>query len=410
MQKKKLEETLSTMSQESIERFDPAKEWPLISHGLPYPEAIARHLTQTLHCKRPFLIVSKSLSRDPEIVERLKNALDKEKGEKGDSIQLVGIQPGMQSHTYYSEVLDIARRVSEAGADSLVTIGGGSLVDGSKAISLVGLLKLSLDDNYIRVQPCQAYYLLHEPSLLHMKMARRPLPRLTSMTCTIKQALANDAITNHEALDTLLRASNTLRRHPQHHPTPENTITVHPPHLPIISVPTTLSAGDFNPGGGATNDQTHYKQSFYPPPKFNGERRDSSSSSSSVHVIVLDPLLTTSTPERVWLGTGMRAVDHCVETICSSNPYDDEEGTPSSVRGLKRLVSGLLRTRRAPGDVEARLECLLGAGDSMRASIIHGVHVGESFFAYIMYPSLFTLSIPKPSITKAGIGSVLIDV
>lgn len=122
------------MPQESTERFNPSKEWPLITHGLPYPEAIARHLTQTLHCKRPFLIISRSLSRNPEIVERLQEALGKEDG----NAKIAGVRPGMLPHTYYSEILEISRKVNETAADSIVTIGGGSLVDGAKAISLVG--------------------------------------------------------------------------------------------------------------------------------------------------------------------------------------------------------------------------------------------------------------------------------
>lgn len=131
------------MAQESTEQFDAAKEWPLISHGLPYPEAIARHLRQTLNCERPFFIISRSLSRNSETVENLKQALttgsqDAREGED-DAIQIAGIHPGMQPHTYYSEVLEVASKIKEAEADSIVTVGGGSLVDGAKAISLVGL-------------------------------------------------------------------------------------------------------------------------------------------------------------------------------------------------------------------------------------------------------------------------------
>lgn len=78
----------------------------------------------------------------------------------------------------------------------------------------------------------------------------------------------------------------------------------------------------------------------------------------------------------MWLSTGLRAVDHCVETICSSNP--SPEGTEHSLRGLKLLIPGLLRTKQEPGDLEARLRCQLGAAESMRAANLYGVKVGTS--------------------------------
>ena len=88
-----------------------------------------------------------------------------------------------------------------------------------------------------------------------------------------------------------------------------------------------------------------------------------------------DPALTRTTPERVWLSTGLRAVDHCVETICSSNP--NEGGTAHSLKGIGLLIPGLLRTKRDPGDDEARLRCQLGAAESMKATNLFGVRVGR---------------------------------
>lgn len=65
-----------------------------------------------------------------------------------------------------------------------------------------------------------------------------------------------------------------------------------------------------------------------------------------------------------------------METICSSNP--NPEGTKHSLRGLKLLLPGLLRTKQEPGDLEARLRCQLGAAESMRAANLYGVKVGTS--------------------------------
>jgi maleylacetate reductase len=36
--------------------------------------------------------------------------------------------------------------------------------------------------------------------------------------------------------------------------------------------------------------------------------------------IILDPAITKYTPEKLWLGSGTRAMDHGIEAICSSRP------------------------------------------------------------------------------------------
>lgn len=122
------------MDQETIERFNPAQEFPVINYGLPYPEALARQLSTTLQCSRPFIIISKSLTQKTDALQRLNAGLD------NGAVKVAGIHMGMRSHTYYSEVLDVAGKVKAAGADSVVTIGGGSLTDAAKAIVLVSSL------------------------------------------------------------------------------------------------------------------------------------------------------------------------------------------------------------------------------------------------------------------------------
>lgn len=78
------------------------------------------------------------------------------------------------------------------------------------------------------------------------------------------QALAN-GVNNFDELDLLFRTSLALRLNK---PMPENAPkTVHNSVIPVVSVTTTLSAGEFNPPGGATNDATHHKQLFQNPGK-----------------------------------------------------------------------------------------------------------------------------------------------
>lgn len=174
--------------------------------------------------------------------------------------------------------------------------------------------------------------------------------------------LANGVSTLDE-MDKLFNKSNAYRNK-YVLPAGEALPTIHPPRLPVICIPTTLSAGEFNPPGGATHDETRHKQLFFPP------------NNRGPQILIMDPALTQTTPERVWLSTGLRAVDHCVETICSSNPK--AEGTESSLRGIRLLLPGLLRAKRDGSDSKARLRCQLGAAESMKASVIYGVHVGGS--------------------------------
>jgi len=90
---------------------------------------------------------------------------------------------------------------------------------------------------------------------------------------------------------------------------------------------------------------------------------------------VLDPAMTVHTPEWLFLSTGIRAVDHCVEGICSNeaHPYADAQ----ALRGLTLLTQGLPRVKADPSDLQARLDCQLGSWLSM-APLASGVPMGAS--------------------------------
>merc|ERR1712039_164448 len=74
--------------------------------------------------------------------------------------------------------------------------------------------------------------------------------------------------------------------------------------------------------------------------------------------VVFAPSLTTYTPEWLWLSTGMRAVDHCVEGYCSidANVYSDAQATAA----LRLLIPSLQRCVVDAGDLSARLNCQVG--------------------------------------------------
>ena len=77
-----------------------------------------------------------------------------------------------------------------------------------------------------------------------------------------------------------------------------------PPDVPQIAIPTTLSGGDFNPSAGATDTRTMLKE-IYRHPRL------------VPSVIILDPAVTVRTPQWLWLSSGIRALDHAVETVCA---------------------------------------------------------------------------------------------
>jgi len=91
--------------------------------------------------------------------------------------------------------------------------------------------------------------------------------------------------------------------------------------------------------------------------------------------VILDPAITVHTPEWLWLSTGIRAVDHCVEGVCSNeaNPYADAQ----ALKGLALLASGLPRVKADPKDLAARLECQIGTWLSM-GPLASGVPMGAS--------------------------------
>lgn len=137
-----------------------------------------------------------------------------------------------------------------------------------------------------------------------------------------------------------------------------------PSTIPIISVPTSLSAGEYSDYAGGTEDQSHRKYMFYPPLR-------------GPALVILDPELVETTPDSIWLSTGVRAIDHCVETLCAvgiSTPESDELAR----KALGRLVPGLLRCKKNRADRDASLQCQLGSVDAMAACIIISFKLGAS--------------------------------
>ena len=69
-----------------------------------------------------------------------------------------------------------------------------------------------------------------------------------------------------------------------------------------IAIPTTLSAGEYTHAGGVTDEKTLVKSGVSDP-------------RLQPRTVINDPELTLETPDWLWIATGMRALDHAIETI-----------------------------------------------------------------------------------------------
>lgn len=124
-----------------------------------------------------------------------------------------------------------------------------------------------------------------------------------------------------------------------------NIPAVKSPPMRQILVPTTLSGADFSAIGAAIDENTRIKH-LYTGREICGD------------AVILDPAVTVHTPEWLWLSTGMRAVDHAVETLCSKAPQPLTDAT--AIHALGMLARSSRATRRDPNDLDARLDSQMG--------------------------------------------------
>jgi alcohol dehydrogenase class IV len=116
--------------------------------------------------------------------------------------------------------------------------------------------------------------------------------------------------------------------------------------LPHISLPTTLSAAELSGLAGFTTEGEHEKVGLR-------------SAALIPPVVVYDAELTLDTPLELWLSTGIRAVDHAVETLLASGSHPLSDAL--ALEALRLLSASLRATRADPAEVEARTQSQLGA-------------------------------------------------
>jgi maleylacetate reductase len=260
--------------------------------GKPAAEAIAEEADR-IGAKRVFLLVGGTLNRETDEVRKVEAAL-------GD--RFCGLHDTMPAHSPRHAVVACANAAREAGADLLVTFGGGSVTDGGKAVTIC--LKHGISDE----DGMEAY----------------------------RTVVGEDGKRVFPSYDA--------------------------PDVRQVAVPTTLSGGEFNARAGVTDTRVRLKQSY-------------------VHrgivpvSVILDGAVTRHTPEWLFLSTGIRAVDHAVETYLSLDANDFWDG--AALHALRLLGEGLPRVKADPEDIEARQKCLMGAWLSM-TGIVSGTRLGAS--------------------------------
>src|SRR5258707_6603733 len=94
--------------------------------GHPAAEAIVAQMDR-LGAARAFLMVSGTLNRQTDEIEKIRKAL---------GARCVGTFDAMPPHTPREAVIEAARQARAAKADLIVTVGGGSITDGAKAVQL----------------------------------------------------------------------------------------------------------------------------------------------------------------------------------------------------------------------------------------------------------------------------------
>jgi alcohol dehydrogenase len=115
-----------------------------------------------------------------------------------------------------------------------------------------------------------------------------------------------------------------------------------------IAIPTTLSAGEFTPAGGVTDESSKVKGGVADP-------------RLQARSVILDPTLTVETPAWLWASTGMRALDHAVEGSYSTRHQLVTDTL--ATKAIAILNAHLLPSLQTHGDdeLEHRLQCQLAA-------------------------------------------------
>ncbi|MDX2156307.1 MAG: iron-containing alcohol dehydrogenase [Hyphomicrobiaceae bacterium] len=263
-----------------------------IVFGQPLEQAILAEAAR-YGAKRLFLTSTRSLARLAD--GPLQRAI------KALGPVCVGTHTEIASHSPREDVIAGTAKARAAEADLLVAIGGGSVIDATKAMLMCLWLGL---DSIEAMEPYRA------------------------------------GIDGAEG-----------RR-----------VTAPPAPIRMLAVSTTLSASEFTSTAGITLSATNSKQSFL-------------HRLMAPRSVILDPAATLDTPQWLLFATGIRAVDHAVESYC--NPQANMATEAHSLQGLRLLHRSLPRIKADPSSLEARMEAQFGMWQAIAPSV-SGVGSGAS--------------------------------
>ncbi|KAF7331652.1 ATP-dependent DNA helicase PIF1 [Mycena kentingensis (nom. inval.)] len=216
-------------------------------------------LMRVLNVKKGLIVTGRSLYTKTDVVSKIEAILTAQDA-------FAGVFTEMGEHTPVAGINACIKILEETGADFLVSLGGGSPIDGSKAVRFRFMEKTG---------------------------ATGPIPQ--------------------------------------------------------IAIPTTLSAAEYSIGAGYT-DETGAKVAV-------------SHQQLAPAGIILDAELTLATPTRLWTSTGIRAVDHCVESLY--RPLVSPPAKNLCYAALADLFKYLPISQADPTDVEARGKLLIAAWMSL---------------------------------------------
>lgn len=264
--------------------------------GKPAAESVLE-IAEAQDAKNVFILASHFLRNNTEEIAKIEKALGS---------RHAATWSGIPPHAPRKSVIEATRAARNANIDLMITVGGGSVTDAGKIITL--LLKHGVDkpEDMERLR----VYVTEDGQVVN--------------------PIAGDPDAG--------------------------------PDVRTVCIPTTLSGGEFNALSGATDEVSQHKQGY--------EHRN-----KAPKAVILDPAITIHTPEWLWLSTGVRAVDHAIETLASHLSNDFADGLADNA--LRLLGEGLQRTKADPSDLEGRLKCQMGAWSSM-LPIIGGVPMGAS--------------------------------
>ena len=116
--------------------------------------------------------------------------------------------------------------------------------------------------------------------------------------------------------------------------------------LKHIAIPTTLGAAEFSHLAGITDDATRTKGGLAKPELVPNS-------------VILDANLTLATPPQLWLSSGIRALDHAVETLYAPGQHPISDVL--ALEAVRKLFEFLPRSHQDPHNVEVRAELQLAA-------------------------------------------------